>query len=85
MNTQLTRIILGISFGIFLFSGTGLAAEPAEVGKFVKARIEISEMMMNYFFRWTAVRKGRTTTLTRCDAQNGRGYQRETQHAVGNS
>ena len=49
MNIQLTRIILGITFGIFLFSGTGFAAEPSEVGKFVKARIEISEMMMNYF------------------------------------
>ena len=49
MNTQLTRIILGISFGIFLFSGIGFAAEPAEVGKFVKSRIEIGEMMMNYF------------------------------------
>jgi hypothetical protein len=35
--------------GIFLFAGTSFAAEPAEVGKFVKARIEISEMMMNYF------------------------------------
>ena len=49
MATTLTRIILGISLGIFLFSGTGLAAEPAEVGKFVKARIEIGEMMTNYF------------------------------------
>jgi hypothetical protein len=45
----LTRIILGLSFGVFLFSGTGLATEPTEVGKFVKARIEIGEMMMNYF------------------------------------
>ncbi len=49
MATTLTRIILGISFGVFLFSGTSLAAEPVEVGKFVKARIEIGEMMMNYF------------------------------------
>jgi len=49
MNTQLARIILGIFFGIFLYAGINFAAEPAEVGKFVKARIEISEMMMNYF------------------------------------
>ncbi len=49
MITTLTRIIIGISLGIFLFAGTGLGAEPTEVGKFVKARIEISEMMMNYF------------------------------------
>ncbi len=49
MTTNLTRIIFGISLGIFLLMGTSLAAEPAEVGKFVKARIEIGEMMMNYF------------------------------------
>jgi hypothetical protein len=32
-----------------LFAGIGLSAEPAEVEKFVNARIEIGEMMMNYF------------------------------------
>ncbi|MGH9426360.1 MAG: hypothetical protein ACRD2L_08660 [Terriglobia bacterium] len=46
---NLTRWIIGISLGVVLFVGTGLAAEPAEVEKFVKARIEIGEMMMNYF------------------------------------
>jgi hypothetical protein len=30
-------------------AGIGLAAEPAEVEKFVKARVEIGEMMTNYF------------------------------------
>lgn len=49
MTTNLTRIVLGISLSMFLFSGTALAIESAEVGKFVKARIEIGEMMMNYF------------------------------------
>ena len=49
MATTLTRIIFGVSLGIFLFSGASLATDPAEVGKFVKARIEIGEMMMNYF------------------------------------
>ncbi len=49
MTTTLTRILLGVSLGIFLFSGVGLATESAEVGKFVKARIEIGEMMTNYF------------------------------------
>jgi hypothetical protein len=44
----LTRIILGMSLGVFLFSGTGLATEPAEVGNYVQSRIEISEMMMGY-------------------------------------
>jgi hypothetical protein len=46
---NLARSIIGISLGVLLFSGIGLAAEPAEVEKFVKARIEIGEMMMNYF------------------------------------
>ena len=41
--------IIGIALGILLLSGIGLAAEPAEVGKFVKARIDIGEMMTNYF------------------------------------
>ena len=49
MATHLTRIIIGISMGLILFAGASLAAEPAEVGKFVKARIDIGEMMMNYF------------------------------------
>lgn len=49
MATNLRRMILGIFLGIFLFVGNGLAAETAEVGKFVNARIAISEMMMNYF------------------------------------
>jgi hypothetical protein len=49
MATHLTRIIIGISMGLALFAGASLAAEPAEVGKFVKARIDIGEMMMNYF------------------------------------
>jgi hypothetical protein len=46
---NLARHIISISFGLMLFAGTGLAADPAEVEKFVKARIEIGEMMTNYF------------------------------------
>ena len=49
MTMNLTRSIIGISLGVFLFTGISFAAEPAEVGKFVKSRIEIGEMMMNYF------------------------------------
>jgi hypothetical protein len=45
----LTRSIIGISFGALLFASAGLAAEPADVEKFVQARIEIGEMMMSYF------------------------------------
>jgi hypothetical protein len=46
---SLMRGIVGISLGAVLFAGVGLAAELAEVEKFVKARIEIGEMMTNYF------------------------------------
>jgi hypothetical protein len=46
---NLTRNTIGLILGIGLFAGTGLAAEPADVEKFVKARIEIGEMMTNYF------------------------------------
>lgn len=46
---DLVRLVMGISLGIVLFVGAGLAAEPAEVEKFVRARIEIGEMMTNYF------------------------------------
>ena len=49
MAMSLSRRIIGISLGIVLLAGGGLAAEPAEVEKFVKARIEIGEMMTNYF------------------------------------
>jgi hypothetical protein len=46
---NLTRSIIGMTLGLVLFAGTGFATEPAEVEKFVKARIEIGEMMTNYF------------------------------------
>jgi hypothetical protein len=38
-----------IFLGGLLSSGIALAAEPADVEKFVNARIEIGEMMTNYF------------------------------------
>ena len=49
MVMNLMRCIVGISLGGLLLASAGLAAEPAEVEKFVNARIEIGEMMMNYF------------------------------------
>lgn len=49
MVMNLTRCIIGISLGGLLCASAGLAAEPAEVEKFVNARIEVGEMMMNYF------------------------------------
>ncbi|MDQ6734967.1 MAG: hypothetical protein M3Z35_12795 [Nitrospirota bacterium] len=55
---NLARHIIGMSLGIVLFAGPGLAAEPAEVEKFVKARIEIGEMMTNYFTGGERFKKG---------------------------
>ena len=49
MSRYLSRHIVGVSLGVVLFAGNGLAAEPADVEKFVNARIEIGEMMTNYF------------------------------------
>ncbi len=47
--TILTRISLAFALSIFLFSGISVGSESADVGKFVKARIAIGEMMTNYF------------------------------------
>lgn len=44
-----TLCALGMVLGLALFAGTGISAEPADIEKFVKARIEIGEMMTNYF------------------------------------
>ncbi|MGE0471367.1 MAG: hypothetical protein AB7L09_23045 [Nitrospira sp.] len=41
--------VINISLGVVLCVGVVYAAEPAEVEQFVKARIEIGEMMTNYF------------------------------------
>ncbi|HJR77183.1 MAG TPA: hypothetical protein VJ805_09425 [Nitrospiraceae bacterium] len=46
---NVTRLIIGTSLAMVLFAGTGLATEPAEIEKFVKARIDIGEMMTKYF------------------------------------
>lgn len=49
MRIRSMQYILGVAMGGALLAGLALAAEPAEVEKFVNARIEIGEMMMNYF------------------------------------
>lgn len=40
---------MGMVLSILLAVGNVLAADPADIEKFVKARIEIGEMMANYF------------------------------------
>jgi hypothetical protein len=46
---DLIRTITALSLSVVLLAGVGLAAEPAEVEKYVRARIDIGEMMTNYF------------------------------------
>lgn len=41
--------VIGLALCAFLWSESGWAADPADVERFVKARIEIGEMMTNYF------------------------------------
>ncbi len=49
MVMNAARMIVGMSLGVILLASGARATEPAEVGKFVNARIEIGEMMSNYF------------------------------------
>ncbi|MGE0645665.1 MAG: hypothetical protein AB7P24_18555 [Nitrospira sp.] len=55
--TVWTRTI-GIALGVVLSLGVAHAAEPAEVEQFVNARIEIGEMMTNYFKGGTGYGEG---------------------------
>ncbi len=43
------QVLTSLLGSMVLFMGVALAAEPADVEKFVNARIEIGEMMTNYF------------------------------------
>jgi hypothetical protein len=46
--TMSTRLVVMV-MGFVLWAGVAWAVDPAEVEKFVNARIEIGEMMTNYF------------------------------------
>ncbi|HET8721573.1 MAG TPA: hypothetical protein VFM24_06065 [Nitrospira sp.] len=47
--TRNLSVAAGLVFGAFILTGAAIAAEPAEVEKYVRARIDIGEMMTNYF------------------------------------
>jgi hypothetical protein len=49
MTMNLSRAASGLFLSVLLLNGIGVAAEPAEVEKYVRARIDIGEMMTNYF------------------------------------
>lgn len=44
-----TRVMLGMTLSLLILTGTGWATDSADVERFVKARIDIGEMMTNYF------------------------------------
>ena len=46
---NVTSAITRLALSVILFAGVGFAADPTEVEKYVRARIEIGEMMTNYF------------------------------------
>lgn len=49
MAMKPSRIMIGIVLSLVVFIGNSPGAEPADVEKFVRARIDIGEMMTNYF------------------------------------
>jgi hypothetical protein len=49
MSRTAIQLCGAVFLGLLLWSGNGIAADPAEVEKFVNARIEVGEMMTNYF------------------------------------
>ena len=44
-----SQYLMRLLWGIVFVTGVAYAAEPADIEKFVNARIEIGEMMTNYF------------------------------------
>ncbi len=52
------RHMIGLALALALSAGAAFAVEPAEVEKFVKARIDIGEMMTNYFSGGTRFGEG---------------------------
>ena len=49
MTMKCTFVIAAFALSASLFTGLTSAADPAEVEKYVRARIDIGEMMTNYF------------------------------------
>lgn len=62
-----TRVMIGISLAMGLLAGTGLAADPAEVEKLVNARVEVGEMMTNYFQGWERYGEGQRPSPERME------------------
>ena len=61
------RLMSGILSAVFLCGGTGCAAEPAEVEKFVNARVEVGELMTSYFQGWNRYGEGQRPSPERME------------------
>ena len=61
------RLMSGILSAVVLCGGTGWAAEPAEVEKFVNARVEVGELMTSYFQGWERYGEGQRPSPERME------------------
>ena len=61
------RLMSGILSAVVLCGGTGWAAEPAEVEKFVNARVEVGELMTSYFQGWDRYGEGQRPSPERME------------------
>ena len=61
------RLMSGILSALVLCGGTGWAAEPAEVEKFVNARVEVGELMTSYFQGWERYGEGQRPSPERME------------------
>lgn len=61
------RLMSGILSALVLCGGTGWAAEPAEVEKFVNARVEVGELMTSYFQGWDRYGEGQRPSPERME------------------
>lgn len=61
------RLMSGILSAVFLCGGSGWAAEPAEVEKFVNARVEVGELMTSYFQGWDRYGEGQRPSPERME------------------
>ena len=59
------RVLTSFLGSMVFFASVALAAEPADVEKFVNARIEIGEMMTNYFKCGTGYGEGQRPSAER--------------------
>lgn len=67
MGITSTRLMSGILFAVVHCVGNGWAAEPAEVEKFVNARVEVGEFMTSYFQGWDRYGEGQRPSPERME------------------